>query len=434
VQKREKQGVLFAVAVLFAVNLLNYYDRNAPGALAEPIRREFSLSDTQIGIMGSAFIWLYALIGVPLGRLADIWSRKKLMAVGILIWTAFTALIGLATNYPMLLASRLGVGVGEAVCAPAGTSWLGDLYPANQRSRILTIFMLAFPIGSALGVFFSGPIAQAYGWRTAMMFAAAPALLLIPAVLLLNEPERGAVERKANVEPLLSKESPWKVLRIPSLWWIIASGAFLNFNMYALASFLPAFFSRVHKVSLGQSGIYVAFVYLAGGVLIGLLSGYLGDKVMESRKNGRMLLGAAFALISVPFWYIGMTQPQGAVLVTWACFAVGFGTLNAYYGLVYSAIQDIVPPTQRGFAMAIYFMAMYVCGAAFGPILTGTVSDRLARSAMSQAGATELTDQFRAIGLQQAMLAVPIVALLLALVLWLGSRTIEADMQHRDAI
>ncbi len=420
--------MLFAVVVLFAVNLLNYYDRNAPGALAEPMRREFTLSDTQIGIMGSAFIWLYALVGVPLGRLADIWSRKKLMAVGILIWTAFTALIGLANSYPMLLASRLGVGVGEAVCAPAGTSWLGDLYPANQRSRILTIFMLAFPIGSALGVFFSGPIAQAFGWRTAMMFAAAPALLLIPAVLLLQEPERGAVE---VVKPVATG-SPWRVLRIPTLWWIIASGAFLNFNMYALASFLPAFFSRVHKVSLGQSGIWVAFVYLVGGVLIGLVSGYWGDRIVESRKNGRMLLAAGFALISVPFWYVGMTQARGAVVVTWLCFAMGFGGLNAYYGLVYSAIQDVVGPAQRGFTMAIYFMAMYVCGAAFGPILTGTVSDRLARSAMASAGATTLTDEFRAIGLQQAMLAVPIVALLLALVLWLGSRTIVADMERRD--
>jgi MFS family permease len=184
---------------------------------------------------------------------------------------------------------------------------------------------------------------------------------------------------------------------------------------------------------VGQSGIYVAFVYLVGGVAIGLLSGSLGDKVMETRKNGRMLLAAGFALISVPFWYIGMTQPEGAVMVTWACFALGFGTLNAYYGLVYSAIQDIVGAAQRGFAMALYFMAMYVCGAAFGPILTGTVSDRLARAAMAQAGASQLTDQFRAVGLQQAMLAVPIVALLLALVLWLGSRTIEADMARRAA-
>src|SRR6202451_4098164 len=189
-----RKSATFAIVVLFAVNILTFYDRTVAGALTEPMRKEFHLSDTQVGLLGSAFIWLYALIGVPLGRIADVGSRKKLLSFGILIWSALTAFTYFVTTFGMLMFSRLGVGVGEAACAPTATSWLGDLFPPDKRSRVLALFMLGVPVGGALGYFFSGPIAQAYGWRTAMVIAAAPALLLVPALLMLHEPQRGASE------------------------------------------------------------------------------------------------------------------------------------------------------------------------------------------------------------------------------------------------
>src|SRR5436305_9762418 len=188
------RGRTFSLWVLIAVNILNFYDRHVIGALTEPIRKEFALTDSQVGLMNSAFIWLYALIGLPLGRVADTWSRKKLLASGMLVWSALTATAAMATSYTMLLFSRLGFAMGEAVVAPAATSWIGDLFPAAGRSRPLAIFMLGVPIGGALSYFFSGPVAQAYGWRTAMVLAAAPALLLIPLTLRLAEPLRGAAE------------------------------------------------------------------------------------------------------------------------------------------------------------------------------------------------------------------------------------------------
>src|SRR5271165_4531359 len=144
------------------------------------MRKEFHLSDTQIGLLGSAFIWIYAIVGVPLGRIADTASRKKLLAWGVLIWTALTASAGLATTYALLLFSRVGVGVGEAACAPTATSWLGDLFPPSKRSRVLALFMMGVPIGGGLGYLIGGPVVQAYGWRTAMVTAALPALLLLP--------------------------------------------------------------------------------------------------------------------------------------------------------------------------------------------------------------------------------------------------------------
>jgi MFS family permease len=422
--------VALSVAVLFAINLLNFYDRNVPGALAEPMRREFGLTDQQLGIIGSAFIWLYAVVGVPLGRLADVWSRRKLMAGGVVVWTLFTFSVGLATSFPTLIFSRLGTGVGEAVCAPAGTSWLGDLFPASKRAKVMAVFMLAFPIGNAMGLFFSGPIAQVYGWRAAMMFAAAPALVLVPALLFLKEPERGAAEAS---KPAEAGGSHWAVLKIPTLWWIVASGIFLNFNMYALASFLPALFLRVHKISLAEVGLWTGSVYLVGGVAGGLLAGYLGDRVGGGKSSTRLVIAAIFAAVSAPFWYFGILASPGAVAMTFACVAVGFGGLNAYYGLTYSAMQDIVGPRERGFAMALYFLAMYAFGAAFGPVLTGTVSDRLARRAMAEAGASAMSDAFRATGLQQAMLVVPLLAVFLTIVLLIGSRTITRDAYNANA-
>jgi predicted MFS family arabinose efflux permease len=429
-QKTQKNTLWFSVVVLFAINILNFYDRHVPAALVEPMRKEFHLSDTQIGLIGSAFIWIYAIIGVPLGRIADTASRKKLLAWGVVVWTALTASAGLATTYTFLLFSRVGVGVGEAACAPTATSWLGDLFPPDKRSRVLALFMLGVPVGGALGYFFSGPIAQAYGWRAAMVFAAVPALLLVPALLMLEEPQRGASELHAA--PLV-RASMWNVLRIPTLWWIIVSGALLNFNAYAFGTFLPAFLSRVHGVSLAKSGIDTGIVYLIGGVTGGTLAGFLGDSIVHRRKDGRLLCAAILALVAIPFACVGILQPAGSLYLAMAFLAVTYAALTTYYGLVYSAIQDIVAPNQRASAMAIYFMAMYMCGASFGPLFTGKLSDVLAHRAAALAGSPSVTETFRAVGLQQAMLIIPVLCIALAFVLYMGSRTIIADMAKREA-
>lgn len=418
-----------ALVVLFAINVLNFYDRHVAGALVEPMRREFKLSDTQIGLLGSAFIWIYAVVGVPFGRVADSYSRKKLLSIGIAIWSALTALAGIASSYAMLMVSRIGVGVGEAVVAPAGTSWIGDLVPAAKRAKALALFMLGVPIGGAMSYFFSGPIAQAWGWRAGMVAAAAPAMLLTPLLLILHEPERGAAETIRHEAP---DGTVWSVLRIPTLWWIIASGALINFNMYAYGTFLPAFLSRIHGLSLARSGIATGAAYAIGGISGGLVSGWIGDRIIHSRKNGRMLVASIIALIGAPLAYAGIVQPRGGIWLALGLVMLSYASLNSYYGLVYSSIQDIVAPVFRGTAMSVYFLVMYLGGASFGPILTGTLSDRLAHRAAAAAGSANITEAFKAIGLQQAMIVIPILSLALAVVLYAGSRTIVRDMARRD--
>src|SRR6202451_3151979 len=189
------------------------------------MRKKFPLSDTKIGLLGSVFIWVYALAGLPLGRVVDVWSRKKLLAIGVAVWSALTAASGLATSFSFLLFTRLGVGVGEAVCAPAGTSWIGDLFPVKRRARVLSLFMLGVPVGGALSFLLCGPIAQAWGWRTALVSAAAPSIILVPLLLLVHEPGRGASEQASGIEV---RGSISALLRIRTLWWIILSGALLK--------------------------------------------------------------------------------------------------------------------------------------------------------------------------------------------------------------
>jgi MFS family permease len=198
--------------------------------------------------------------------------------------------------------------------------------------------------------------------------------------------------------------------------------------LYALGTFLPAFFSRVHHLTLAHSGIATGVVYLFGGVSGGLLAGYLGDLIVHKRVDGRLLIASAAALLSVPLACFGVLQPAGSYLAAAIFHALNYGALMMYYGPVYSAIQDIVAPHLRGTTMALYFMAMYLCGASFGPLLTGSLSDRLAHRAAALAGSATLTETYRAAGLQQAMLIIPILSFGLSLVLYAGSRTIAADI------
>jgi MFS family permease len=289
--------------------------------------------------------------------------------------------------------------------------------------------MLGVPVGGALSFFFSGPLAQAYGWRAAMILAAAPALLLVPALLLLPEPKRGASE--IYLAPL-APSSMWTILRIPTLWWIIASGALLNFSLYAISTFLPAFLSRVHGLSLASSGTASGIVYITGGLTGCALAGYLGDAAIRRRKDGRLRIAALTSLAAAPLACLGVLQPAGSLLAAVIFLTLTYSLLTSYYGLVYSAIQDLVAPNQRGATMAIYFMAMYMCGASFGPLLTGRLSDFLAHRAAGQAGSAAVTEALRAVGLQQAMLIIPVLSVALAVVLFVGSRTMATDAGQRE--
>jgi MFS family permease len=398
--------------VLFLVNVLNFYDRQALGAVLEPLRREFHLSDVQLGGLTTAFTLLYAVAGLPLGRLADTGSRRKLLAAGVAVWACLTGLGGLARNYAGLAVTRLGVGVGEAVCAPAATSWLADLVPAARRTRAMAWFMMAVPVGGFLSFSVGGPVAQAFGWRMALAVAALPGLVLAPALLLLREPGAGVASEPSNV-------SPWQLPTIPAFGWIAVSGAIVNFALYSFSTFMPAMLARYHGLTIARAGLWTGVGSGVSGVLGALAAGALGDRGADRAGNRlaarRLRLAATTALMAAPAALAGTLVPAGSVAASVGLLMLAYGLLQTYYGLVYAAIQDIVPDRLRGTAMAAYYMAMYLCGASFGPLATGKLSDWLAGRAAAAGSPLEAA---RAAGLHRAMYSIPVLALALALVLW----------------
>jgi MFS family permease len=378
----------------------------------------------------TAFTLLYAVIGVPFGRFSDRFQRSKLLGMGVAVWSLLTAASGLAWNYGVLFAARLGVGIGEATCAPAASSLIGDLFPSKGRARALSLFMLGLPLGGFLGIFLSGRIAAAYGWRSAFYVAAIPGLLLALLALTISEPPRGAAEAFPTAGRPHEGSPYWRVFRVPTMRWLILSGALFNFNMYAIPTFLPAFLSRYHHLHLKEASAVAAVVFSAMGIPGLLLGGWVADYFGKVTPGGRLLVSCLSVFFQAPLVYFALNRPPGE-LVAFA-FLMGSGCLlgYVYYSGVYATIQDLIPPSLRGTAMALYFCFMYLIGGSFGPVITGGLSDHFARVAMAATGATTMTEPIRAVGLHRGMYIIPICALAVTFVLFMASRTAAADIHE----
>ncbi len=426
----------FALAVLFAINLMNFYDRLIIGAVGESIAVDWGLTDTQLGYLGTAFILIYAAVGVPLGRWADTGNRSRILTLGVTVWSVLTALSGFAQQFWQMVALRLSVGVGEASCAPASNSLIGDLYPARNRARAMSLFMLGLPLGNAAALVVSGLMTKHYGWRSAFFVALVPGLLCALGAWMIKEPRRGATETH-NIGARKRDGSPYKlVLSIPTMRWIIVSGALHNFNMYAIGGFLTPLVRRVHGMDPATAGYLTMAVYGLAGVPGMILGGLLGDAIIRRRRNGRMLVAAVAIALTVPSMYFALNAEAGR----WTLFGVLFGfgcmMMYVYYGTVYSTIQDVIEPSLRATAMALYFAAMYVFGGALGPVVIGQASDyyTVQRAAEQGVQLEALTAEeqlpFRAYGLNNALYLLPLMSLFLAGSLFAGARTVNADVDR----
>ncbi|CAN5306910.1 MFS transporter [soil metagenome] len=428
-----KQAAWYALAILFVINALNFFDRQIIGAVGEPIRKEFGLSDSSLGALNTAFTLLYAFVGLPLGKLADKYSRKKILAVGVLVWSLMTAASGLARNFWQIFAMRLGVGVGEATCAPAASSLIGDYFPSDKRAKAMSIFMLGLPVGLALSFAVSGAVAKEYGWRAAFLVAGLPGLLCVIAVLFIKEPMRGAVET-INVGGRRREGSTIKlILKSPTMIWLILSGALHNFNMYALGGFITPYLMRHHNLDIAQANYTATIIYgllTAPGLLLG---GLVGDWAKRKRPDGALLIAAFAILLSIPFYFYSIGIASGEYITFAALIGTSVALMYFYYSIVYATIADVTEPASRGTAMAVYFLAMYLLGASLGPYIIGLISDYFTQQAAIAAGITEFTAQtlepFRGAGLRSAMYLVPILSTLLMLVLFAASRTVKKDVE-----
>ncbi len=443
----------YALIVLFAINLMNFFDRQIIGGVGEGIRREWGLSDTALGLLGTVFTLLYAVFGLPLGRLSDKNPRRTILAAGVFVWSLLTAASGAARTFGQLIVARLGVGVGEATCSPASTSLIGDLFPTSARGRAMAVWMLGLPLGLGLANGAGGWIQQNWGWRNAFYVAAIPGIICAVAALLLREPARGTAEEHAIGDRCRAGNPFLLVLSIPTMWWVIASGALHNFNMYALGAFLAPFLIRYHHLSFVRAGWLAAAVYGFSGIFGLVAGGTLADRLSRHRVDGRLIVGCGSIVICTPLMVLGLLRPVGDVVGFALLMGAGCGVMYAYYSTVYSTIHDVVEPSLRGTAMALYFCAMYLLGASLGPVGTGLVSDYFTFQGASAAGAVaplpfasliaaelrslvgeskgfnvRALEPFRADGLHTAMFLVPILAGVLALVLFAASRTVTGDV------
>jgi MFS family permease len=420
---------MYTLILLFSINLLNFFDRQVPGVVAEPMRKEFGLTDQQLGWITTAFVLLYAAISMPLGHWADVGQRRVILAVGVWVWSVFTFLSGLATGFWSLFGLRLGVGVGEASCAPAGNSLIGDLFPREKRARAIAVFMLGLPLGLGLSSFVSGEVAKTeWGWRGAFYVAGVPGLVLGFLCFFIPEPPRGSAESHGLGAASRQGSAILGLLRIPTLWWLIISGALHNFNMYAIGAFLSPYLERFHGQTTTAAGRISGINYCFGGLGI-LLGGWACDWLGRRRITGRLEVCTLALAIGGPCVLFAILQPPHHPWAFAAWLLPGCLMFYVYYAGVYATIQDIVEPARRGTAMGLYFLAMYFLGAALGPVVMGGLSDHFAERAKAARGGSVISEWDKAVGLHDALFIVPAFAAILVVVLFAASRSVRKDYE-----
>lgn len=413
--------------LLFLANLFNFFDRAIPSIIIEPIRMEWSLSDLQVGLIATVFTIVYAIAGIPLGRMADTGSRRKIMGWGLIVWSGLTGLSGMAWNYLSFLLIRMGVGVGEASYAPAANSLLGDLFPAHKRARAMGIFMLGLPLGLLLAYFTVGAMVNAFGsWRAPFFIAAVPGIVLALLIFMIREPQRGAAEA-VKTSAAAVQQPVRKILAIRTFFWLVLAGLAFNFASYACNTFMVPLLQRYFLLSLEQAAVATGVIVGATGLLGLTLGGWIADRVHQKWPTGRLLFAALSMLISAVTTAYALLAGHIEISLFVAVFSVGWLFSYNYYTCVYTAIQDVIEPRLRATAMALFFAGLYLLGGGIGPIAVGVVSDHYAQAAMLAAGASEMSEAFKAEGLHAAMLMIPVAFLLTMLALLQASRCFVRD-------
>ncbi len=417
--------------LLFLANLLNFFDRTIPAIIIEPLRLEYQLSDLQLGLLTASFTLIYAIAGLPLGRLADTNSRKKIMGWGLIVWSGFTAINAMAWNYWSLLLIRLGVGVGEASFAPAANSLISDLFPAKNRAKAIGIYMLGLPLGITLAFFTVGAMVEVFqSWRAPFLLAAIPGVILAFFIFKIKEPQRGASDQVMAIK--IIKQPIRTLLKIPTLRWLILSGITLNFATYAGTAFLVPLFQRYYLLSLTQAALITGCIIGLTGILGLLTGGWLSDKAQQHNSRGRLLFGTFGMLVSTLGTGLAIIMGHDSIWIFASCFGIGWLALYSYHVSVYPAIQEVVKPQLRATAVGLYFASMYVLGGAFGPLIVGALSDHLAQSAMYASGTLVMNESFKALGLYQALYLVPLTLLITMLFILRASSYFAEDVRNAN--
>ncbi|AJA07751.1 major facilitator family transporter [Sphingopyxis fribergensis] len=381
----------YALSVLLIIYILNFLDRQIVAILAEPIKNELHLADWQLGVMtGLAFALFYTVLGIPIARYAETGHRPRIIAVAAGLWSLFTIACGFAQNFVQLVACRIGVGIGEAGCTPPAHSLITDYTPREKRASALAFYALGTPLGGLLGLALGGLIADAYGWRTAFLFAGLPGLLMaLVAWTTLREPRR---QLHTDMAALKASRPDFQTamaeIRGKRTFWLIAFAAAIKaFIGYGAAAFLAPFFFRNHGAELaeiaGGFGLGVTgFLGVALGIVLGLtgavgtwMGGYLADKYGARDLRAYVSIPAISTLLGIPFYIAGLLADSAVAALILFAFPPILNTL--WYGPGYAAVQGLVRPQTRATATAVLLFIINLIGLGLGPLGVGAVSDFL---------------------------------------------------------
>ena len=370
------QGPAHSRRVLLVLTLayvLNFVDRQVLAIVALDVKKELGLSDTQLGwLLGPAFAVCFTLSGFVLARIADVTSRRTVLAFGVAAWSVLTAACGLARGYAALALLRFGVGIGEAAGTPPSHSLIADYFPPERRARAFSVYGLGIYFGTAFGFAGGGLVAQYFDWRAAFLAAGLAGLPLALWIALgVREPERGA---RVDAPPLRAVLPA--IFATPTFRWLMVAAACQAFVGYAVLSWGAPFLRRVFGLSAGQAG--VAFGGIAGiaGALGALAGGALVDRLAQRDVRWYAWLSAAVSLAAFPACATFVLARD--VALSLAAFAVFYLVNNAYLGTLWALVQGLVAPRLRATASATQLAITNLVGYGAGPLLVGWLNDALA--------------------------------------------------------
>ena len=373
--KSYKRYVLF---ILTGVYAFNFIDRQILVILQEPIKADLDLSDTQLGLLtGFAFALLYVTLGLPIARYADKNNRKNVVSISLVVWSAMTALSGMAQNFIQLLLARVGVGIGEAGGSPPAHSIISDYFEPEKRATALSIYSTGVYIGIGLGFLIGGVIAQNYGWRMALYALGIPGILYAILVwFTIKEPIKGRMDAAVSNEKELSfREVVSTLLRKKTFVFLSLATGFQAFGNYAIGNWLAPFLGRSHGMDLATIGITLGLIAAFGGGIGTFMGGYLTDKMGKKDVRWYFWLPALAILLNIPLavfvFFGGNTQVVLIVLV------VSYFLSALYLGPAIAVTHNLVSAKMRAFSSAVLFFVLNTIGLGFGPLIIGMLSDWL---------------------------------------------------------
>jgi predicted MFS family arabinose efflux permease len=366
-----RSNAIIAVGLLTLTNFMSYTDRMLLPALMQPIKREFTLSDTQLGLLsGFAFAIVYAVVGIPVARQADRRSRRTILACALAVWSVMTASCGLARSFVQLVLARVGVGVGEAGCSPTSLSLLSDYFPPHRRGTAVAFFGLGNTLGITAGLAAGGWLGELIGWRGAFVIVGLPGLILAALILaFLREPPRS----KAYAPVLGSRHVMRALWSNRAFCWLVAGTVCHVFITYGVVQWLPSFFMRIHGLGLRAAGVRTGATIGLGMAIGTLAGGVIGDRMTAGGLERPQYLCAA-SMILVVFAY-GAAFWADSISLSFACAFAGAMFTALPLSPVLTAILNVCEPGLRATASAVSILTVSLLGVGLAPTVIGSLSD-----------------------------------------------------------